>query len=39
MTGRGVRTHGVTMMTSKMLGCFRDDPTSRREIMTLMQSQ
>ncbi|SHM65009.1 GTP cyclohydrolase I [Sphingobium sp. YR657] len=39
MTGRGVRTHGVTMTTSKMLGCFRDDPTSRREIMTLMQSQ
>lgn len=39
MTGRGVRTHGVTMTTSKMLGCFRDAPTSRREIMTLMQSQ
>ena len=36
MSGRGVRTHGVGMITSRMLGCFRDDPASRREILSLM---
>ncbi|GAB7550945.1 hypothetical protein NRB_04410 [Novosphingobium sp. 11B] len=37
MTGRGVRTHGVDMVTSKMLGCFRDDAGRRREVLALMQ--
>jgi GTP cyclohydrolase I len=37
MTGRGVRTHGVTMVTSRMLGCFRDDPASRAEVLALMR--
>ena len=37
MTGRGVRTHGVDMVTSKMLGCFRDDASSRREVLSLMK--
>nr|WP_225010342.1 GTP cyclohydrolase I FolE [Novosphingobium percolationis] len=36
MTGRGVRTHGVTMVTSRMLGVFLDDPRSRREVLSLM---
>jgi GTP cyclohydrolase IA len=36
MTGRGVRTHGVDMVTSKMLGCFREDPSSRKEVLALM---
>lgn len=36
MTGRGVRTHGVDMVTSKVLGCFRDDPRSRKEVFSLM---
>jgi GTP cyclohydrolase I len=36
MTGRGVRTHGVDMVTSKVLGCFRDDPSSRKEVLALM---
>ncbi|MDH7639392.1 GTP cyclohydrolase I FolE [Sphingomonas sp. MAHUQ-71] len=36
MTGRGVRTPGVTMTTSRVLGCFRDDATSRREVFALM---
>jgi GTP cyclohydrolase I len=36
MTGRGVRTHGVDMLTSKVLGCFRDDPASLKEVLTLM---
>lgn len=36
MTGRGVRTHGVTMTTSRMMGVFRDDEKSRKEVLRLM---
>jgi GTP cyclohydrolase IA len=36
MTGRGVRTPGVGMVTSRMLGCFLDDAKSREEILSLM---
>jgi GTP cyclohydrolase I len=36
MTGRGVRTPGVGMTTSRLLGCFLDDPSSRKEVMSLM---
>ncbi len=36
MTARGVRTPGVGMTTSRVLGCFRDDQRSRREVMGLM---
>ena len=36
MTGRGVRTPGVNMVTSRLLGCFLDDPTSRKEVLSLM---
>lgn len=36
MTGRGVRVHGVGMVTSRMMGCFLDDQSSRREILALM---
>ncbi|MDG2003295.1 MAG: GTP cyclohydrolase I FolE [Novosphingobium sp.] len=36
MTGRGVRTPGVGMVTSRMLGCFLDDSKSREEILSLM---
>ncbi|WP_353229677.1 GTP cyclohydrolase I FolE [Novosphingobium sp.] len=36
MTGRGVRTPGVGMVTSRMLGCFLDDATSRKEVLSLM---
>ncbi len=36
MTGRGVKTHGVSMVTSRMLGCFLDDPNSRKEVLALM---
>lgn len=36
MTGRGVRTHGVDMVTSKMLGCFREDAGRRREVLDLI---
>ena len=36
MTGRGVRTPGVNMITSRLLGCFLDDPLSRKEALSLM---
>lgn len=35
MTTRGVRKPGVTMKTSRMLGCFRSDPATRREFLAL----
>lgn len=38
MTTRGVHKHGVTMVTSRMLGAFRDDPTTRRELMAMIGS-
>jgi len=36
MTTRGVHKPGVAMVTSRMLGAFRDDPTTRREVLTMM---
>ncbi|USI72214.1 GTP cyclohydrolase I FolE [Sphingomonas morindae] len=36
MTARGVRTPGVAMTTSRVMGCFRDDERSRREVFSLM---
>ncbi len=36
MTGRGVRTPGVGMITSRLLGCFLDDHRSRKEVLGLM---
>jgi GTP cyclohydrolase I len=36
MTGRGVRTPGVGMITSRLLGCFLEDHRSRKEVMSLM---
>ena len=36
MTTRGVHKTGVRMVTSRMLGCFRDDPTTRREFLALV---
>ena len=36
MTGRGVRTPGVGMVTSRLLGCFLDDQRSRKEVLALM---
>jgi len=36
MTARGVRTPGVGMVTSRMLGVFREDERSRQEVLKLM---
>lgn len=37
MSARGVLTPGVTMTTSRMMGVFRDDERSRREVLALMK--
>jgi len=39
MTTRGVHKPGVAMVTSRMLGAFRDDPTTRREFFALVGGQ
>ena len=36
MSARGVNTPGVLMTTSRMMGCFRDDQRSRKEVLALM---
>ncbi len=36
MTGRGVKTPGVGMVTSRLLGCFLNDQSSRKEVLSLM---
>ena len=36
MTTRGVHKSGVTMVTSRMLGAFRDDPSTRRELLSMI---
>ena len=39
MTTRGIHKPGVTMVTSRMLGVFRDHPPTRKEFMSLIQGQ
>ena len=36
MTARGVRTPGVRMTTSRMMGTFLEDQRSRKEVLSLM---
>jgi GTP cyclohydrolase I len=36
MSARGVMTQGVTMTTSRMMGVFREDDRSRKEVLALM---
>jgi GTP cyclohydrolase IA len=36
MTTRGIHKPGVAMVTSRMLGAFRDDPTTRRELLAMV---
>ncbi|HEX2116860.1 MAG TPA: GTP cyclohydrolase I FolE, partial [Alphaproteobacteria bacterium] len=36
MTTRGVHKTGVSMVTSRMLGAFRDDPKTRREFLAMI---
>jgi GTP cyclohydrolase I len=37
MSSRGVHKHGVSMVTSKMLGAFKQDPILRRELLASIQ--
>jgi len=39
MTTRGVHKPGVTMVTSRMLGAFRDNPTTRRDLLSMINSR
>ncbi len=39
MTTRGVHKTGVSMVTSRMLGAFRDDPTTRRELLSMIANR
>ena len=39
MTTRGVHRPGVTMVTSRMLGAFRDDPSTRREFLAMISGR
>jgi GTP cyclohydrolase IA len=39
MTTRGVHKPGVTMVTSRMLGAFRDNPATRRELLSMIGSR
>ena len=36
MTTRGIHNPGVSMVTSRLLGSFRDDPTTRREFLAMI---
>ena len=38
MTTRGIRKPGVSMVTSRLLGAFRDDRTTRREFLSRIGS-
>ncbi len=39
MTTRGVHKHGVSMITSQLLGQFRSDPRTRSEFMSIVGPQ
>jgi len=36
MSTRGVHKAGSSMVTSRMLGAFRDDPSTRREFLSII---
>jgi GTP cyclohydrolase IA len=35
LSTRGVRKHNTDLVTSRMLGCFRDNPMTRQEFLAL----
>jgi GTP cyclohydrolase I len=39
MTTRGIHKPGVSMVTSRMLGAFRDDASTRREFLAMIAGQ
>ena len=38
MTSRGINKQGTELVTSRMLGCFRDNPMTRQELMSMVHS-
>jgi GTP cyclohydrolase I len=38
MSTRGIHKHDTDMVTSRMLGCFRDNPATRQEFLALVNS-
>jgi GTP cyclohydrolase IA len=38
MTTRGVHKPGTTLVTSRMLGAFRDNPDTRKELMAMLRA-
>ena len=38
MVVRGVQKRGSDLVTSTMLGCFRDNPVTRQEFLSLVSS-
>lgn len=38
MSGRGVRKHGASTVTSAMRGAFREEPSARAEVLSLLKS-
>ena len=36
ISSRGVHMHGTDLVTSRMLGCFRDNPMTRQELMAMV---
>jgi GTP cyclohydrolase I len=36
MSNRGVHMHGTDLVTSRMLGCFRDNPMTRQEFLSMV---
>ena len=38
MTTRGIHKPGVTMVTSRMLGAFRSDPSTRKEFLAMIKN-
>jgi GTP cyclohydrolase IA len=37
MSTRGIHKHDVDMVTSRMLGCFRDNPATRQEFLSMVE--
>jgi GTP cyclohydrolase IA len=38
MTTRGVHKPGTMLVTSRMLGAFRDNPDTRKELMAMLRA-
>ncbi|MGX4804886.1 GTP cyclohydrolase I FolE [Bradyrhizobium guangdongense] len=38
ISGRGVQKHGVDLSTSRMIGCFKDDPMLRQEFLATVSA-